>query len=98
GERFRDGLGSGSAFVAKEVAVLKPDHFAAAEEGECLKCFTKPRDSSERFAAIVDGSVDDLVVHSSELSGPFIVQLTGALFDGELIFAKHQADGWGRLR
>src|SRR6185312_17374233 len=89
-QRFGDGRGGTGAIVGEEIAVLEPDGFAAAEEGQGLERFAEFGESFESFAAIADGGVDDLMVHAAEFFGPLLIHLPGALFDGEFVLAKDE--------
>ena len=81
----------------EEIAVLEPDDFAAAEERQGLQGFPQLGQGLERFAAVGDGGVNDLVVHAAQFLGPLQVDLLGALLDGEIIFAADQHQGSGVL-
>ena len=92
---FGDGRRGSGAFVAEEVAILKPDHFAAAEERKRLQGFAQPGKDLQGFAAVRDVGVNDLVVHAAEFFGPFGVKLAGALVDGKVVFAAYKRERLG---
>ena len=84
------------AFVAEEIAVLKPDNFGAAEKGQGLQRFAKPAENFQRFTAVRYRAVNDLVVHSARGGGrfcPLLINLAGALLDGEFVFTKDEQNG-----
>src|SRR5439155_10008848 len=76
-------LRAGGPFVPEEIAVLEPDGFAAAKEGEGLQGFAKFAQRLERLTAIVNGGINDFVVQAAQLGTPLLIDLFGALLDGE---------------
>ena len=45
-----------------------------------------------RFAAVVDGGVNDFVVQIAQLGAPMLIDFFGALLDGEFVLAPDQHD------
>ena len=62
-----------------------------------MQRFAKFGQSFERFAAVVNGGIDDFVIHATEFLGPLLINLARALFDGEFVFTEDEQDGSGGL-
>jgi hypothetical protein len=58
-----------------------------------LQGFAQAGQGFQRFGAVGGLAVNDLVVHPAELGRPLLVELPGALADGEIVIAMDEADG-----
>ena len=86
-------FGGGGSFLAEEIAVLEPDDFCAAEKREGLKGLAQLGEGLEGFGAIVDGGVNEFVVHAAQLLAPVAEHFAGALLDSKFVLAANQEDG-----
>ena len=88
-------MGGGGAFVAEKIAIPQPDDLAGTEKRERLQGFTQAGDYSQRLAAVGNGGFDALMVHAAKFVAPVPVELSGALLDGEFIFATNEGERGG---
>ena len=67
------------------------------KKGRVCSAFAQPGKRGERLAAVGHGGLDDFVVHAAEFLAPLLVELFGALLDGEFVVAANQGQRGGGL-
>ena len=85
--------GRGGAVVAEKIAILQPDDLAAAEEGQGLQRFAQFGQGLQRSPLLATAASMISWSMPPSSSDPLLIDLPGALFDGEFVIAADERDG-----